>query len=103
MLTLGRHKIGKFANLVRTPTYPWTAAVSQRPAPLTPGQFNPEHRHDEEHEKACDEKRSKISESHRFQSYFPERDGNMVKWYVDGRDYFWVCFAPTVPCQALIY
>jgi phosphatidylserine/phosphatidylglycerophosphate/cardiolipin synthase-like enzyme len=54
-------------------------------------QFNPEHRHDEEHEKACDEKRTKIGESHRFDSYFPERDGNMVKWYVDGRDYFWVC------------
>jgi len=53
-------------------------------------QFNPEHRHDEEHEKACDEKRTKISEGHRFKSYFPEHDGNLVKWYVDGRDYFWV-------------
>jgi phosphatidylserine/phosphatidylglycerophosphate/cardiolipin synthase-like enzyme len=55
-----------------------------------PQKFNPEHRHDEEHEKACDEKRTKICEEHRFKSYFPERDGNLVKWYVDGRDYFWV-------------
>ncbi|EON97584.1 putative phospholipase d p1 protein [Phaeoacremonium minimum UCRPA7] len=61
-----KHKIGKFANL-----------------------FNPQHRHDEEHEKACDDKRTKIGEEHRFQSYFPERDGNMIKWYVDGLDYFW--------------
>ncbi len=52
-------------------------------------QFNPQHRHDEEHEKACDEKRTKICEGHRFQSYFPEHDGNNIKWYVDGRDYFW--------------
>ena len=52
-------------------------------------QFNANHRHDEEHEKICDEKRAKICESHRFQSYFPEREGNLVKWYVDGRDYFW--------------
>ncbi|KAM0818254.1 putative Phospholipase [Seiridium cardinale] len=61
-----KHQIGKFGNL-----------------------FNPAHRHDEEHEKACDEKRAKIGEEHRFTSYFPERDGNMIKWYVDGRDYFW--------------
>ena len=56
----------------------------------SPVQFNPQHRHDEEHEKACDEKRTRIAESHRFDSYFPEREGNMVKWYVDGRDYCWV-------------
>ncbi|ERT01679.1 hypothetical protein HMPREF1624_02931 [Sporothrix schenckii ATCC 58251] len=61
-----KHQIGKFANL-----------------------FNSQHRHDEEHEKRCDEKRTKACESHRFESYFPERDGNLVKWYVDGRDYFW--------------
>lgn len=53
-------------------------------------QFNPQHRHDEDHEKACDEKRTSIVEGHRFKSYFPERDGNLIKWYVDGRDYFWV-------------
>ncbi|KAK7749113.1 hypothetical protein SLS62_008400 [Diatrype stigma] len=57
-----KHKLGKFANL---------------------------HRHDEAHEKACDEKRTRIGDEHRFKSYFPERDGNLIKWYVDGRDYFW--------------
>ncbi|KAL2256875.1 hypothetical protein VTK26DRAFT_995 [Humicola hyalothermophila] len=75
-----KHKIGKFANL-----------------------FNPQHRHDEEHEKACDEKRSRIAESHRFQSYFPERDGNMVKWYVDGRDYFWAVSVALEQAQETIY
>jgi len=62
-----KNKIGKFANL-----------------------FNSNHRHDEEHEKETDAKRSHIRESHRFNSFAPERDGNLVKWYVDGRDYFWV-------------
>lgn len=51
---------------------------------------NPGHRHDEEHEKACDEKRDRIRDQHRFKSFFPEHDGNLIKWYVDGRDYFWV-------------
>ena len=40
------------------------------------------------HEKATDEKRTKIGEGHRFQSFAPERDGNKIKWYIDGRDYF---------------
>lgn len=62
-----RHEIGKLANLV-----------------------NPNHRHDEEHEKITDDKRTKVSESHRFQSFAPERPGNNIKWYVDGRDYFFV-------------
>ncbi|THZ29799.1 phospholipase D/nuclease [Aureobasidium pullulans] len=60
-----KHKIGKWQNLI-----------------------NPNHRHDEEHEKATDEKRTKIGEGHRFQSFAPERDGNKIKWYIDGRDYF---------------
>lgn len=60
-------EIGKFGNLI-----------------------NPNHRHDEEHEKITDEKRTKIAEGHRFQSFAPERPGNKIKWYVDGRDYFWV-------------
>ncbi len=51
---------------------------------------NPQHRHDEKHEQDCDDKRQRIRDQHRFESYFPERDGNLVKWYVDGRDYFWV-------------
>lgn len=60
-----KHKIGKFHNLI-----------------------NPNHRHDEEHEKVTDEKRTNIGEGHRFQSFAPERDGNKIKWYIDGRDYF---------------
>ena len=62
-----KHKVGKFGNL-----------------------FNRNHRHDEEHEKKTDEKRSMICENHRFNSFAPERYGNEIKWYVDGRDYFWV-------------
>lgn len=62
-----KHKVGKFTNI-----------------------FNTNHRHDEEHEQKTDEKRSRISDSHRFNSFAPEREGNLVKWYVDGRDYFWV-------------
>ncbi|KAK1759205.1 putative phospholipase D1 [Echria macrotheca] len=75
-----KHKIGKFANL-----------------------FNPQHRHDEAHEKACDEKRSRICQSHRFESYFPEREGNMVKWYVDGRDYFWAVSVALEKAKETIY
>ena len=52
--------------------------------------MNPNHRHDEEHEKETDDKRTRIAESHRFQSFAPERPGNNIKWYVDGRDYCWV-------------
>ena len=62
-----KHKVGKFGNLL-----------------------NRNHRHDEEHEKKTDEKRTRICESHRFNSFAPERDDNLVKWYIDGRDYFWV-------------
>jgi phospholipase D1/2 len=61
-----RNKLGKFGNIV-----------------------NPNHRHDEEHEKATDRKRTAIAESHRYHSFAPERLGNKIKWYVDGRDYFW--------------
>lgn len=62
-----KHKIGKFGNII-----------------------NPNHRHDEEHEEETDKKRSGIADSHRFGSFAPERDGNKIKWYIDGRDYFWV-------------
>lgn len=75
-----KHKIGKFGNL-----------------------FNSQHRHDEEHEKACDEKRTKIAESHRFESYFPEREGNLLKWYVDGRDYFWAVSVALSQAKETIY
>lgn len=51
--------------------------------------FNPNHRHDEPHEQSTDRKRTAIAESHRYKSFAPQRSGNKVKWYVDGRDYFW--------------
>ncbi len=60
-----KHQIGKLQNLT-----------------------NSNHRHDEEHEQKTDRKRTIIAEGHRFQSFAPERDGNRIKWYVDGRDYF---------------
>ncbi|ORY59662.1 uncharacterized protein BCR38DRAFT_488681 [Pseudomassariella vexata] len=65
--------------------------------------INPQHRHDEEHEKLTDEKRAKIGKQHRFQSYFPERDGNMIKWYVDGRDYFWAVSVALEQAKETIY
>jgi phospholipase D1/2 len=46
--------------------------------------LNPNHRHDEEHEKAVDAKIEKIRDGHRFRSFAGERDGNTVKWHVDG-------------------
>ncbi|OTB10016.1 hypothetical protein K445DRAFT_323413 [Daldinia sp. EC12] len=75
-----KHKFGKLANL-----------------------FNPQHRHDEAHEKACDDKRNKISEGNRYNSYFPERDGNLIKWYVDGRNYFWAVSAALERAKETIY
>ena len=68
-----------------------------------PPQFNSQHRHDEEHEKRCDEKRTKVCESNRFQSYFPQREGNLVKWYVDGRDYFWAVSVALEQAKESIY
>jgi len=70
---------------------------------LTSPKFNRDHRHDEEHEKECDDKRTKICESHRFKSYFPERDGNMIKWYVDGRDYFYAVSTALEQAKETIY
>ncbi|KAJ2905464.1 hypothetical protein MKZ38_005340 [Zalerion maritima] len=65
--------------------------------------WNRDHRHDEEHEKICDEKRTKIQEEHRFLSYFPEHDGNMIKWYVDGRDYCWAVSVALENAKESIY
>ena len=70
-----KHKVGKLHNLV-----------------------NANHRHDEEHEQKTDEKRTKICDGHRFQSFAPERDGNLVKWYIDGRDYFWASSFAILRC-----
>ena len=64
---------------------------------------NSNHRHDEEHEKATDEKRSKIAESHRFGSFAPERPGNKIKWYVDGRDYFHAVSVALEGAKEVIY
>ncbi|OBT70612.1 hypothetical protein VF21_10240, partial [Pseudogymnoascus sp. 05NY08] len=75
-----RHELGKFANLL-----------------------NSNHRHDEEHEKATDEKRTGISESHRFKSFAPERFDNDVKWYVDGRDYYWAVSVALEKAKETIY
>jgi phospholipase D1/2 len=78
--TNAKHKIGKFGNL-----------------------FNPNHRHDEEHEKLTDKKRNRIAESHRFDSFAPEREGNDIKWYVDGRDYFWAVSVGLERAKETIY
>lgn len=75
-----KHELGKFANLV-----------------------NPNHRHDEEHEKITDDKRTKIRELHRFQSFAPERPGNNIKWYVDGRDYYWAVSIALERAKETIY
>lgn len=75
-----KHKVGKLGNL-----------------------FNTNHRHDEAHEKATDEKRSRIAESHRFDSFAPERDGNDIKWYIDGRDYFWAVSVALERAKETIY
>ncbi|KAH6607803.1 phospholipase [Trichoderma cornu-damae] len=75
-----KHQFGKFGNL-----------------------FNKDHRHDEKHEVRCDRKRTKICQSHRFRSYFPEREGNLVKWYVDGRDYFWAVSVALEQAKETIY
>ncbi|GAA5871838.1 hypothetical protein JCM3774_000315 [Rhodotorula dairenensis] len=51
--------------------------------------WNPDHRHDEAHEKAEDEARLQIRKEHRFESFAGETEGNDVKWYTSGHDYFY--------------
>ncbi|KAI9830585.1 MAG: hypothetical protein M1826_004611 [Phylliscum demangeonii] len=75
-----KHKLGKLGNL-----------------------FNPNHRHDEKHERETDERRTHISDQHRFRSFAPEREGNEVKWYVDGRDYCWAVSAALDRAKEIIY
>ncbi|KIM30587.1 hypothetical protein M408DRAFT_7620 [Serendipita vermifera MAFF 305830] len=53
------------------------------------GVVNKNHRHDEEHEAEADAVRTAINESHRFKSFADVREGNFVKWHVDGEHYFW--------------
>lgn len=64
---------------------------------------NPNHRHDEEHEKETDRKRSTIAESHRFESFAPVHDGNRVKWYVDALDYLWAVSIALQNAKEVIY
>ncbi|KAK7422232.1 hypothetical protein QQX98_001755 [Neonectria punicea] len=75
-----KHKIGKLGNIINT-----------------------NHRHDEAHEQECDKKRTKKCDENRFSSYFPEREGNLVKWYVDGRDYFWAVSVALEQAKESIY
>ena len=75
-----KNKVGKVGNLV-----------------------NRNHRHDEEHEQKTDAKRTAIAESHRFQSFAPEREGNKIKWYIDGRDYFWAVSVALERAKETIY
>lgn len=75
-----KQKVGKFSNIL-----------------------NPNHRHDEEHEKATDRKRTAVAESHRFESFAPEHDNNNIKWYVDGRDYFWAVSVALEKAEETIY
>lgn len=53
------------------------------------GLVNPNHRHDDPEEKEQDRVRTEINDSHRFQSFAQEREKNVVKWHLDGHDYFW--------------
>lgn len=46
--------------------------------------LNPNHRHDEEWEKEVDAKMEAIRDGHRFRSFAGEREGNLVKFHVDG-------------------
>ena len=46
--------------------------------------LNPNHRHDEAWEKEVDARLEAIRDAHRFRSFAGERDGNIVKWHVDG-------------------
>jgi len=46
--------------------------------------WNPNHRHDEPWEQEIDAKLMAIRDSHRFRSFAPDREGNVVKWHVDG-------------------
>lgn len=64
---------------------------------------NRNHRHDEEHEQITDGKRTAIAEGHRFHSFAPERPGNKIKWYVDGRDYFWAVSVAMERAKETIY
>ncbi|GAA5875841.1 hypothetical protein JCM16303_004016 [Sporobolomyces ruberrimus] len=50
---------------------------------------NPNHRHDEAHEKEIDDQLAAIRGEHPFNSFAGPREGNAVKWYISGHDYFY--------------
>ena len=54
--------------------------------------LNPNHRHDEKWEQEVDAKMEALRDSHRFRSFSGERDGNIVKWHVDGHGAFSLSF-----------
>ncbi|KAE8226465.1 hypothetical protein CF319_g941 [Tilletia indica] len=51
--------------------------------------INSNHRHDEADEKERDAQLQAICNSHRFNSFANQHEGNSVKWYSCGHDYFW--------------
>lgn len=65
--------------------------------------FNRNHRHDEAHEQEIDGRREAVARSHRYCSFAPVTAGNTVKWYVDGRDYFWAVSAALEGAREVIY
>ncbi|KAF2773167.1 phospholipase D/nuclease [Teratosphaeria nubilosa] len=65
---------------------PDTAQTSQSPAPPSTSRSHHTHLH-MHHVGLCSDEDS--HHLHRFQSFAPQRDGNDVKWYVDGCGYFW--------------
>ncbi|KAK4058234.1 hypothetical protein OIO90_000973 [Microbotryomycetes sp. JL221] len=50
---------------------------------------NPNHRHDEAHEQEQDRIREEIRQGHRFRSFADVKEGNDIKWFINGHDYFW--------------
>ena len=50
-----------------------------------------------------DKKRTAVSESHRFGSFAPIREGNKVKWYVDALDYLWAVSIALEEAKEVIY
>ncbi|TQS35357.1 hypothetical protein Golomagni_04224 [Golovinomyces magnicellulatus] len=66
-------------------------------------EVNPNHRHDEKHEKLTDSKRSKLTDNHRFGSSFPERFGNDVQSYIDGESYFYAVSLSLENAKETIY
>lgn len=65
------------------------AASLQRMKVSVETMYNPNHRHDEAHEKEHDRILQEICDSHRFRSFANVRHHNSAKWYSDGHDYFW--------------